>query len=164
MSNRVITAAELRFRRDITNMSLPENITLSQTFDTSADYEIAFTDGIYNGLSISFELNITDSYPFAPPKVTCKCPIFHPNVCQKSRVVCMNLLRLEWRPTIDIESIIMCTLYMFLDDTIIDLEDALNTDAAEEYRRDKEQFIIKSRQSLINFTRPGHSQYLSRCT
>jgi ubiquitin-protein ligase len=145
--SKVVSAAVLRFKRDISNSRLPANFKLEQSSQNTAEFEITFQDGVYKDMTLIFEILIDESYPFTPPKVISKKPIFHPSVCPKSNVVCINLLRLEWRPTLDIESIVMSTFILFLDDSLIDTEDALNQEAADMFTHNYEHYATRTRQS-----------------
>lgn len=150
MSSDIISAAKLRFQRDLANISLPSNIKLNNIFDNAVEFTIEFQDGLYCGIPLDFALCINDSYPFMPPKIRSLSRLFHPNVCPNSHTICLNILRLDWRPTIDVELVILSIFCLFNDDTLIDFDDALNKEAAQLYIQDKARFILKTRQSVIN--------------
>lgn len=148
MQARVITAAELCLKRDYDNIKhLPNEIVVGQMSRLVIDFSITFTSGHYKDQTLDFELRAKESYPFDPPKVICKQHLFHPNVCPTSQTVCMNLLGLDWRPTIGVEGIMMCVMCMFLEDHLhIDLDAPLNREAAELYQQDLTAYINKTRE------------------
>ena len=81
---------------------------------------------------------IPDHYPHTPPKVTCQTRIYHPNINLEGKV-CLNILREDWKPVLDINAVIYGLIYIFYEPNP---DDPLNHEAAELFRRDVNQFRL----------------------
>lgn len=92
-------------------------------------------------------------YPHEPPKVICKTKIFHPNIDWQGNV-CLNILREDWKPVLDINAVIYGLIYLFYEPNP---DDPLNREAAEIYRNDYQQFKKLVERSLKGGTVKGHS-------
>ena len=90
-----------------------------------------YKDGAYN---FSFEIN--NNYPHDPPKVKCTqvvrllglmfparflkvelfvySQIYHPNVDLEGNV-CLNILREDWKPVLNLNSVMVGLQYLFLE-------------------------------------------------
>ena len=53
-------------------------------------------DSYWPNCQFTFDALFSEVYPASPPKVTCKTPIFHPNI-SPSGLVCLPIIR-DWRP------------------------------------------------------------------
>jgi ubiquitin-protein ligase len=99
--------------------------------------------GFWSGAKYLFTIQIPALYPHEPPKVTCKTKIYHPNINLEGNV-CLNILREEWKPVLDINAVIYGMIYLFYEPNP---DDPLNREAADLYRNDKVQvrgFIFSS--------------------
>jgi len=88
--------------------------------------------GMYKGASFSFSFAINTNYPHEPPKVKCipkvravmaigskkemlTLPqIYHPNVDLEGNV-CLNILREDWKPVLNLNSVMVGLQYLFLE-------------------------------------------------
>ncbi len=89
--------------------------------------------GMYQGASFDFSFNINNNYPHEPPKVKCipkvslSSPIirsaaewdgwfqiYHPNIDLEGNV-CLNILREDWKPVLNLNSIMVGLQYLFLE-------------------------------------------------
>ena len=93
-------------------------------------------EGFYKGGSFTFNLEFTEEYPIEPPSVVCLNRIFHPNIDIKGRI-CLNILREDWSPVLDLNSIIVGLLFLFFECTP---KDPLNKDAAQLLEMDSNMF------------------------
>ena len=75
-------------------------------------------------------------YPHEPPKVHCDTKIFHPNINLEGNV-CLNILRQDWKPVLDINAVIYGLIYLFYEPNP---DDPLNKEAAALYRDDIKMF------------------------
>lgn len=91
--------------------------------------------GFWSGARYSFSLAIPAGYPHEPPKVVCKTKIYHPNINLEG-AVCLNILREDWKPVLDINGVIYGLIFLFYDPNPAD---PLNREAADLYRNDKAQ-------------------------
>jgi ubiquitin-conjugating enzyme E2 M len=92
--------------------------------------------GYWLGATYEFSFAIPDHYPHSPPKVTCLTKIYHPNINLEGNV-CLNILREDWKPVLDINAVIYGLIYLFYEPNP---DDPLNHEAAELFRKDVTQF------------------------
>ena len=117
----------------------PNDLTL---FDVS----ISPDTGYWKGATYHFTFAIPPHYPHSPPKVDCNTKIYHPNIDLQGKV-CLNILREDWRPVLDINAVIYGLIYLFYEPNP---DDPLNHEAAELFRKD-----ITGFERLVNRTLRG---------
>lgn len=103
---------------------------------TSFDVSICPDSGYWQHATYHFTFTIPPHYPHSPPKVECKTKIYHPNIDLEGKV-CLNILREDWKPVLDINSVIYGLIYLFYEPNP---DDPLNHEAAELFRKDVRQF------------------------
>lgn len=91
--------------------------------------------GPWIGARYDFTFSIPALYPHEPPKVVCVTKIYHPNI-DLAGAVCLNILREDWKPVLDINAVIYGLIYLFYEPNP---DDPLNKEAAELFRADKAQ-------------------------
>jgi len=141
------SAAQIRVQKDLTELDLPS--TMKTDFPDPADllnFSLTITpdEGMYQGAAFTFSFNINTNYPHDPPKVKCVPKIYHPNVDLEGNV-CLNILREDWKPVLNLNSVMVGLQYLFLEPNA---DDPLNKEAAEDLRRDREQFVKNVNTSL----------------
>lgn len=97
---------------------------------------VAPDSGYWKGATYQFTFRIPAHYPHEPPKVDCTTRIYHPNIDLQGKV-CLNILREDWKPVLDINAVIYGLIYLFYEPNP---DDPLNTEAAELFRRDVTKF------------------------
>jgi ubiquitin-conjugating enzyme E2 M len=102
---------------------------------TRFDVEVKPDSGYWVGAKYTFSFVIPDSYPHTPPKVSCSPKIYHPNINFAGNV-CLNILREDWKPVLDINAVIYGLIYLFYEPNP---DDPLNREAADLFRSDKAQ-------------------------
>jgi ubiquitin-protein ligase len=70
--------------------------------------------GLWLGGKYEFEVEIPSLYPHNPPKVRCLTPIYHPNIDNEG-AVCLNILRKDWRPVLDLNAVIYGMTFLFYE-------------------------------------------------
>src|SRR5258705_10456701 len=88
--------------------------------------------GMYKGGAFKFSFTINTNYPHDPPKVKCTqkvssiipvsekririvtTQIYHPNVDLEGNV-CLNILREDWKPVLNLNSVMVGLQYLFLE-------------------------------------------------
>ncbi|XJO74623.1 hypothetical protein BDV3_005419 [Batrachochytrium dendrobatidis] len=134
------SAAQIRLQKDLGDMDqLPS--TMSLAFPDGDDlFNFTFTitpdEGFYKDGVFVFTFKVNADYPHKPPKVLCTQKIYHPNI-DLSGNVCLNILREDWKPVLNINSIMVGLQYLFLEPNA---EDPLNKVAAEVLRANRRQF------------------------
>jgi ubiquitin-conjugating enzyme E2 M len=103
---------------------------------TTFDVTISPDSGYWKGATYHFTFTIPPHYPHSPPKVDCLTKIYHPNIDLNGKV-CLNILREDWKPVLDINSVIYGLIYLFYEPNP---DDPLNHEAAELFRKDVRQF------------------------
>lgn len=130
----------LRLQKDLSQIDIPLNAKISfpnkenqSTFEVTTTPEIGsyWHHGTYN-----FLVTIPNEYPYEPPKIACNTKIYHPNIDLNGNV-CLNILRQDWKPVLDINSVIIGLLFLFIEPNP---NDPLNEEAAELMRNDKKKF------------------------
>lgn len=91
--------------------------------------------GCWSGAQYHFTFVVPALYPHEPPKVTCNTKIYHPNI-NLAGAVCLNILREDWKPVLDINAVIYGLIYLYYEPNP---DDPLNREAADLYRTDKAQ-------------------------
>jgi len=143
------TPGEIRIQTDIADLDGGNvaDIEFPNPNDLTTFYVSVTPDsGYWKGATYQFLLDIPAQYPHDPPKVTCKNKIYHPNINLQGNV-CLNILREDWKPVLDINAVIYGLIYLFYEPNP---DDPLNHDAAELFRQD-----IKRFQSVVNKTLRG---------
>jgi len=141
------SAAQIRVQKDLTELDLPP--TMKTNFPDPSDllnFTLTITpdEGMYKGGAFDFSFNINTNYPHEPPKVKCMQTIYHPNVDLEGNV-CLNILREDWKPVLNLNSVMVGLQYLFLEPNA---DDPLNKEAAEELRKNREQFLYNVKTSM----------------
>jgi len=141
------SAAQIRVQKDLTELDLPS--TMKTNFPDPADllnFTLTITpdEGMYRGGAFQFSFVINTNYPHEPPKVKCTQKIYHPNVDLEGNV-CLNILREDWKPVLNLNSVMVGLQYLFLEPNA---DDPLNKEAAEDLRRDRSVFSDNVKSSL----------------
>lgn len=94
------------------------------------------TDGFCESHLVHFwPLKTFLPYPI-PEKVLCETMIYHPNINLEGNV-CLNILREDWKPVLDINAVIYGLVYLFYEPNP---DDPLNHEAAELFRNNISRF------------------------
>ncbi|KAJ3065383.1 NEDD8-conjugating protein ubc12 [Quaeritorhiza haematococci] len=134
------TAAQIRLQKDLGDMDkLPKTMTM--TFPDPNDvfnFVLTITpdEGFYRSGTFRFTFKVNTNYPHEPPKVLCTQKIYHPNIDLEGNV-CLNILREDWKPVLNINSIMVGLQYLFLEPNA---DDPLNKEAAEVLRTNRRLF------------------------
>ncbi|KAK2731433.1 NEDD8-conjugating protein ubc12 [Onygenales sp. PD_40] len=139
-----VTAGKLRVQHDLT--ALEKDFDQHQSavvldFPNKED-QLHFNltlnpdEGMYKGGSFKFTFDIDDLFPYHPPKVKCTQKLYHPNIEPQGNV-CLNILREDWRPVLDLRAVVFGLLHLFLEPNA---SDPLNKEAAEDLRVNREGF------------------------
>ena len=111
------------------------------------------TGSPYESGIFKLELFLPEQYPMESPKVRFLTKIYHPNINLQGNV-CLNILREDWKPVLDINAVIYGLIYLFYEPNP---DDPLNHEAAEQYRSDLRQFEAYVQRSLKGYSVNGES-------
>ena len=134
-----VTGAQLRVQKDLSDLALPSTMELSYPNpEDIMNFEVILTpdEGMYRGGRFRFSFAIGSNFPHEPPKVKCLQKIYHPNIDLQGNV-CLNILRVDWKPVLYIDSILVGLQFLFLEPNSID---PLNKDAAVQLQENRERF------------------------
>ncbi|CAG8642153.1 3279_t:CDS:2, partial [Paraglomus occultum] len=142
-----VSAAQIRVQKDLTELELPS--TMEMSFPDESDLlnfnlSIEPDEGFYKGGVFRFTFTINNNYPHDPPKVRGIQKIYHPNIDLEGNV-CLNILREDWKPVLNLNSVIVGLQYLFLEPNA---EDPLNKEAAEDLRTNRKSFEYNVKQSM----------------
>ena len=145
------TPGEIRIQKDIAELDGGNVATIdfpNPNDLTSFTVTVTPDTGLWKGAQYVFHFAIPALYPHEPPKVTCRVKIYHPNINLQGNV-CLNILREDWKPVLDINAVIYGLIYLFYEPNP---DDPLNHEAAELFRKDPRQF-----ERVVQRTLKGHS-------
>ncbi|KAG6588622.1 NEDD8-conjugating enzyme Ubc12, partial [Cucurbita argyrosperma subsp. sororia] len=146
------TAGELRLQKDISELNLPKTCSISfpNGKDELMNFEVTIhpDEGYYLGGTFLFSFQVSPVYPHEPPKVKCKTKVYHPNIDLEGNV-CLNILREDWKPVLNINTIIYGLFHLF---TQPNHEDPLNHDAAAVLRDNPKMFESNVRRAMAGDT------------
>ena len=144
---KLASVAQARIMKDIHELETPKSckIELDDPDDLfNFRLFVAPEQGFYRRGRFEYTFEINNSYPYDPPKVKCVTKVYHPNIDLDGNV-CLNILREDWRPVLNINSIIYGLQYLLLEPNP---EDPLNKDAANELQTNRSMFEKNVRRTM----------------
>ncbi|GAP92172.1 putative ubiquitin conjugating enzyme [Rosellinia necatrix] len=96
-------------------------------------------DTPYSGLTFKLSFAFPSNYPYAPPTVLFKTPIYHPNVDFSGRI-CLDILKDKWTAAYNVQTVLL-SLQSLLGEP--NNSSPLNGEAAELWDKDAEEFKRK---------------------
>ncbi|GJU96662.1 NEDD8-conjugating enzyme Ubc12-like protein [Tanacetum coccineum] len=142
------SAGELRLHKDISELNLPKTCSISfpNGKDDLMNFEVTIRpdDGYYVNGTFTFTFQISSIYPHEAPKVKCKTKVYHPNIDLDGNV-CLNILREDWKPVLNINTIIYGLYHLFTEPNH---EDPLNREAAAVLRDNPKMFESNVRRAM----------------
>jgi ubiquitin-conjugating enzyme (huntingtin interacting protein 2) len=57
-----------------------------------------------DGCTFAIDIELTNNYPFEPPKMKFDTTVWHPNVSSRTGAICLNILQKEWSPALTIKT------------------------------------------------------------
>jgi len=108
------------------------------------ELNISPDEGYYLGGHFNFTFKINSNYPHEPPKIRCTQTIYHPNIDLEGNV-CLNILREDWKPVLNLNTIMVGLQYLFLEPNP---DDPLNKVAAQVLKTDIRVFKNNVRASM----------------
>lgn len=95
----------------------------------------------YSDRAFRIEITFPAEYPFKPPKIIFKTKIYHPNIDERGNV-CLPIISPEnWKPATKTDQVIQALLALINDP---EPEHPLRGEIAEEFTKDKKQFMTKA--------------------
>lgn len=138
-----LSPARQRLKGDLENLDLPPTVSIDVVVPIDNSNElpkfqilIMPDDGFYEGGVFKFSFTIDENYPITAPKLLCLNKIYHPNIDIDGKI-CLNILREDWSPVLELQSIIIGLLFLFLEPNA---RDPLNKEAASALLHDVSVF------------------------
>ncbi|CAN8257673.1 unnamed protein product [Cochlearia groenlandica] len=142
------SAGELRLHKDTTELNLPTSCSISfpNGKDNLMNFEVTIKpdEGYYKSGRFVFTFQIASVYPHEAPKVKCKTKVYHPNIDLEGNV-CLNILCEDWKPVLNINTIIYGLFHLFTEPNH---EDPLNDEAAKVLRDNPALFESNVRRAM----------------
>ena len=140
------------------NLRSQPHIKLSFPTREFHEFDLVVTpqEGMYRGGSFKFHVHVPPEYNIAPPQVKCLTKVWHPNINEDGNI-CLSLLRQNsldqfgWRPTRNLSEVVHGLSSLFTD--LIDFEDALNSQAAQQWSANKEAFAARVKDYIHRYSR-----------
>lgn len=94
-------------------------------------------DSLYHGYNFKLDIVLPSDYPYSPPRVKFITPIKHVNVNSEGDI-CLDILKGNWIPSQNIRSILLSIRLLLAEPNP---NDPFNSELANLYRKDKEEYI-----------------------
>ncbi|KAL0432442.1 UNVERIFIED_CONTAM: NEDD8-conjugating enzyme Ubc12 [Sesamum latifolium] len=122
------------------------SILIPLAIDDVMHFEVTICpdEGYYLHGAFVFSFQASPLYPHEPPKVKCKTKVYHPNIDLEGNV-CLNILREDWKPVLNVNTIIYGLYHLFTEPNH---EDPLNYEAAAVLRENPKLFESNVRRAV----------------
>jgi ubiquitin-conjugating enzyme (huntingtin interacting protein 2) len=103
---------------------------------------------VYEGGTFLIDIIITDTYPFAPPKMKFLTKIYHPNISSQTGAICLDILKDAWTPVFTLKTVLISLQSLLCDPVPDDPQDA---QVASHYLKDRKGFEQTAREWTMKY-------------
>lgn len=101
----------------------------------------------YEGGIFYLDIKFSDEYPFKPPKIYFKTPIYHCNI-NKQGGICLDILKDNWSPSLNIGKLLLSICSLLAEPNP---NDPLVHDIADLYRENREVHDANAREYTLKY-------------
>ncbi|KAF7255726.1 hypothetical protein EG68_07774 [Paragonimus skrjabini miyazakii] len=136
-------ATSARLQKELANLNnacnkILRNLTVDNSNMRLWTGYIVPEEAPYSKGAFKIEITFPPEYPFKPPKLIFRTPIYHPNIDEKG-MICLPIITPEnWKPATKIEHVLQALISLLHSPEI---EHPLRSDVAEEYVKDIKKFM-----------------------
>lgn len=105
------------------------------------------SDTPYEGGIFQLEITFPEEYPYKPPKIIFKTPIYHPNISPRGSI-CLDVLKTEWSPALNIGKVLLSLCSLLADPNP---NDPLVPEIARQYKTNKDKYFADARAFTIKY-------------
>nr|CAD7403020.1 unnamed protein product [Timema cristinae]CAD7425341.1 unnamed protein product [Timema monikensis] len=99
-------------------------------------------DTVYEMGDFELDIVVPDSYPFIPPKVKFKTPVWHPNISSVTGSICLDVLQEEWAASMCLQTIMLSIQLLLANPEPNSAQDAV---VARQFRMNPSCFDMTAR-------------------
>ncbi len=107
-------------------------------------------DSPYVGGVFKLTIQFPVDYPFKPPHVQFKTPIYHPNV-NSAGMICLDILKQQWSPALTISKVLLSICSLLTDPNP---DDPFVPEIARIYKTDRAAYVEEARRWTLNHAIP----------
>ncbi|KAF5401849.1 hypothetical protein PHET_04543 [Paragonimus heterotremus] len=139
----IMCATSARLQKELANLNnacnkILRNLTVDNSNMRLWTGYIVPEEAPYSKGAFKIEITFPPEYPFKPPKLIFRTPIYHPNIDEKG-MICLPIITPEnWKPATKIEHVLQALISLLHSPEI---EHPLRSDVAEEYVKDIKKFM-----------------------